>query len=216
MNLKDKLKFGKAIAWSLEDRGDYYIIKCLIDVPATPYLNTSTSTGMVGVDLNVNHIAVANINAIGQCVDAFTLPFNLEGKISGQRAKIIEAEVITLVDYAVKHHKPLAIEKLDTTRSKVSRPYGNRKANRQMSQFAYQKMILAIKSRAEKMGVAVYVVNPAYTSQIGKMKYMKRLGVSIHMAAAYVIARRAMGVFDAYTVFCQNLRVLSDRTIRPK
>jgi hypothetical protein len=25
------------------------------------------------------------------------------------------------------------------------------------------------------------------------MKYMKRLGVSIHMAAAYVIARRAMG-----------------------
>jgi hypothetical protein len=36
-------------------------------------------------------------------------------------------------------------------------------------------------------------VNPAYTSQIGKMKYMKRLGVSIHMAAAYVIARRAMG-----------------------
>ncbi len=62
-----------------------------------------------------------------------------------------------------------------------------------MSQFAYQKMIQAIKSRAEKMGVAVYVVNPAYTSQIGKMKYMKRLGVSIHMAAAYVIARRAIG-----------------------
>ncbi|WP_197274824.1 IS200/IS605 family accessory protein TnpB-related protein, partial [Halolactibacillus sp. JCM 19043] len=166
--------YGKPIAWSLEDHGDYYIVKCLIDVPPAPYLNTSTSTGMIGVDLNVNHIAVANVNAIGQCVDAFTLPFNLEGKTSGQQAKIIEAEVIALVDYAVKQHKPLAIEKLDTTRSKVSRPYGNKKANRRMSQFAYQKMILAIKSRAEKMGVAVYVVNPAYTSQIGKMKYMKR------------------------------------------
>jgi IS605 OrfB family transposase len=193
MNLKDKKKYGKPIGWSLEDHGDYYIVKCLIDVPPAPYLNTSTSTGMVGVDLNVNHIAVANVNDIGQCVDAFTLPFNLEGKTSGQQTKIIEAEVIALVDYAVKHHKPLAIEKLDTTRSKVSRPYGHKKGNRRMSQFAYQKMILAIKSRAEKMGVAVYIVNPAYTSQIGKMKYMKRLGVSIHMAAAYVIARRAMG-----------------------
>ena len=152
MNLKDKKKFGKPIGWSLEDHGDYYIVKCLIDVPATPYLNTSASTGMVGVDLNVNHIAIANVNDIGQCVDAFTLPFNLEGKTSGQAMKIIEAEVIALVDYAVKHHKPLAIEKLDTTRSKVSRPYGRKKANRRMSQFAYQKLIQAIKSRAEKMG----------------------------------------------------------------
>ena len=82
---------------------------------------------MIGVDLNVNHIAVANVNDIGQCVDAFTLPFNLEGKTSGQATKIIEAEVIDLVDYAVKHHKPLAIERLDTTRSKVSRPYGHKK-----------------------------------------------------------------------------------------
>ena len=44
-----------------------------------------------------------------------------------------------------------------------------------MSMFAYNKMISAIKSRAEKMGIAVFEVNPAYTSQIGKMKYMKRL-----------------------------------------
>ena len=54
-------------------------------------------------------------------------------------------------------------------------------------------MISAIKSRAEKMGVAVFEVNPAYTSQIGKMKYMKRFGISIHEAASFVIARRAMG-----------------------
>ncbi|MCQ6282393.1 hypothetical protein [Bacillus sp. EB600] len=43
------------------------------------------------------------------------------------------------------------------------------------------------------MGVAVFEVNPAYTSQIGKMKYMKRFGISIHEAASFVIARRAMG-----------------------
>ena len=89
--------------------------------------------------------------------------------------------------------KPIAIEKLDTTTSKVSNRYGNKKANFKMSMFAYNKMISAIKSRAEKMGIAVFEVNPAYTSQIGKMKYMKRFGISIHEAASFVIARRAMG-----------------------
>ena len=62
-----------------------------------------------------------------------------------------------------------------------------------MAMFAYSKLISAIKNRADKMGVHVYEVNPAYTSQIGKMKYMKRFGMSIHQAASFVIARRAMG-----------------------
>jgi hypothetical protein len=53
-------------------------------------------------------------------------------------------------------------------------------------------MIQAIQSRAEKMGVGVFEINPVFTSQIGKIKYMRRFGISIHQAAAYVIARRAM------------------------
>ncbi len=41
--------------------------------------------------------------------------------------------------------------------------------------------------------IAVFLVNPAYTSQMGKFKYMKPKGLSVHLAAAYVIARRRMG-----------------------
>ncbi|GGN70364.1 hypothetical protein GCM10012290_14100 [Halolactibacillus alkaliphilus] len=44
-----------------------------------------------------------------------------------------------------------------------------------MSEFAYQKMILAIKSRAEKMGVAVYVVNPAYVIARRAMNFKEKL-----------------------------------------
>ena len=36
-------------------------------------------------------------------------------------------------------------------------------------------------------------VNPAFTSQIGKVKYLRRNGLSVHEAAAYTIARRALG-----------------------
>ena len=51
----------------------------------------------------------------------------------------------------------------------------------------------AIDSRAYKTNLYVYKRNPAYTSQIGKLKYMKPLGLSIHTSAAYVIGRRCLG-----------------------
>ncbi|MGM0901744.1 MAG: IS200/IS605 family accessory protein TnpB-related protein [Bacillota bacterium] len=177
----------------LKGYGDYYIFKCIVDVPENKSENFSKSAGMIGVDLNVDHIAWSNVNSIGQLIKSGTLNFSLEGKTSGQITKLIEIEAIALVDIAVRCNKPISLEKLDTTKSKVSGAYGNKKANRKMSMFAYKKLILAIKSRAEKMGVTVFDINPAYTSQIGIMKYMKRFGISIHEAASYVIARRAMG-----------------------
>ena len=47
-------------------------------------------------------------------------------------------------------------------------------------------------------GVKLILVNPAYTSKIGKQKYMKPLKLSVHKAAAYVIARRGQGYTDEY------------------
>jgi IS605 OrfB family transposase len=70
---------------------------------------------------------------------------------------MIEAEAILVVDLAVKLNKPIVIEKLNTTKSKVSHAYGNKKANKKMSMFAYRKLISAIKKRANKMGVAVFM-----------------------------------------------------------
>jgi IS605 OrfB family transposase len=121
------------------------------------------------------------------------LTFSIEGKTSGQITKILEAEAIALVDIAVRKKKPIVLEKLDTTLSKVGNKYGNKKANRMKSMFAYRKMIQAIKSRADKMGVAVIEVNPAYTSISGKLKYMRKFGISIHQAAAFTIGRRGLG-----------------------
>ena len=193
INCKDKKKYGKPIAWSVEDHDDFYIFKCMVDVDHKEHINYSKSDGVVGVDCNVNHFAVSEINSTGQLLSSWTLRFDVLGKTSGQITKIIEAEAIELVNIAHRSNKPIVIEKLNTTNSKLSNSYGNKKANFKLSMFAYNKMNSAIKSRAEKKGIAVFEVNPAYTSQIGKMKYMKRFGISIHEAASFVIARRAMG-----------------------
>ncbi|KYG32536.1 hypothetical protein AZF08_10515 [Bacillus gaemokensis] len=110
---------------------------------------------------------------------------------SGQITKIIEAEAIRLVDLAERYNKPIVIEKLDTTQSRAGDRYGNKRANRMKSLFAYQKMTSAILGRADKRGVAVFQVNPSYTSISGKMKYMRKFGISIHQSAAFTIGRLA-------------------------
>ncbi|WP_243526214.1 IS200/IS605 family accessory protein TnpB-related protein [Bacillus pseudomycoides] len=115
------------------------------------------------------------------------------GKSTGQITKIIEAEAIRLVDLAERYNKLIVIEKLDTTQSKTGDRYGNKRANRMKSMFAHEKMTSAILSRADKRGVAVFQVNPAYTSIAGKMKYMRKFGISIHQSAAFTIGRRGLG-----------------------
>ncbi|MED0856349.1 IS200/IS605 family accessory protein TnpB-related protein, partial [Bacillus pseudomycoides] len=115
------------------------------------------------------------------------------GKSIGQITKIIEVEAVRLVDLAERYNKPIVIEKLDTTQSKTGNRYGNKHANRMRSMFAYEKMTSAILNRADKRGVAVFQVNPAYTSIAGKMKYMRKFGISIHQSAAFTIGRRGLG-----------------------
>ena len=175
VNMPSNLKkeHGDAIAWSVEDHGKYYIFKCILDIPEKANINHSKSDGVLGVVLNVR----------GQLIKSGVFEFDLEGKSSGQATKMIEAETIRLVDLVVKLNKAIVIEKLNTSKSKVSYAYGNKKANKKMSMFAYDRLISAIKTRANKMGVL------AYTS---KINCIKRFGISIHQAASYVIARRAM------------------------
>ena len=190
---KDKKANGKPISWSVEDHGDYYIIKCLLDVEEEVLVNFSTSDGVIGVDCNVDHFAWTDVSKDGNFLESGTFSFTLNKKTNGQSTKILEAEAIALVDVAVQKNKPIVMEDIDTTLSKTGDAYGNKKVNRLKSIFAYRKMAQAIKSRAQKMGVAVLVVNPAYTSITGKLKYMREFGISIHQAASYTIGRKGLG-----------------------
>jgi len=190
---KDKKANGKPISWCVEDHGDYYIIKCLLDVEEEVLVNFSTSGGVIGVDCNVDHFAWTDVSKDGNFLESGTFSFTLNKKTNGQSTKILEAEAITLVDVAIQKNKPIVMEDIDTTLSKTGDAYGNKKANRFKSIFAYRKMAQAIESRAQKMGVAVMVVNPAYTSIIGKLKYMRKFGISIHQAASYTIGRKGLG-----------------------
>lgn len=126
MNCRDKKKNGKPIAWAIEDHGDYYIFKCITDIEVNPQTSYAKSDGVMGIDCNVDHFAIANINAKGQLLTSHALRFDTYNKTSNQITKIIEAEAIEIVCIALKANKPIALEKLNTTTSKVSNPYGKK------------------------------------------------------------------------------------------
>ena len=50
----------------------------------------------------------------------------------------------------------------------------------------------------------IHQVNPAYSSVIGRVKFMERYGLTVHQAAALVLARRMLGCSDAFFENHQN------------
>jgi IS605 OrfB family transposase len=97
------------------------------------------------------------------------------------------------VEYAKKKKKPLVIEKLEFTKKRASLREQGSKLARKLSSFTYSSICTHIHAKANKEQVQVYAVNPAYTSQIGKVKFSHRYGLSIHHGAALAIGRRYLG-----------------------
>ena len=51
---------------------------------------------------------------------------------------------------------------------------------------------------ATVQGVEVIQVNPAYSSVVGRVKFMERYGLTVHQAAGLVLARRYAWLFGAH------------------
>ena len=62
-----------------------------------------------------------------------------------------------------------------------------------LSSFSYGKVKAYFISRGYRQGVEIYQVNPAFSSVIGRVKFMERYGLSVHQAAALALARRSLG-----------------------
>src|SRR5450631_2874373 len=61
---------------------------------------------------------------------------------------------------------------------------------RVLSSLAYTRLAQTVGARAHDAGIEVIEVSAAYSSKIGQQKYARRYGLSVHRAAAFVLARR--------------------------
>ena len=151
-----------------------------MDVPVV----TDRKRGTIGVDLNADHLAVAETNGSGNYVNAWRVPLVTYGKSTHQAEALIGDAVASVVQYAREAGKPVVIEKLDFRQKKAVLEGESRKYSRMLSSFSYGKIKVYFLSRGYRQGVEVHQVNPAYSSVIGRVKFMERYGLSVHQAAA--------------------------------
>ena len=161
----------------------------MMDVPVV----TDRRRGAIGVDLNADHLAVAETDASGNCLNAWRVPLVTYGKSTHQTEALIGNAVAGVVEYARDAGKPIVIEELDFRQKKAVLEGASRRYSRMLSGFSYGKVKAYILSRGYREGVEVHQVNPAYSSVIGRVKFMERYGLSVHQAAALVLARRLLG-----------------------
>ena len=183
---------GQAISYRFKRDGKGWRVFATTNMMDVPVV-TDKGRGVIGVDLNTDHLAVCEADASGNPVNFFSVPLVTYGKSQHQADAIIGDAVASVVEYAREAGKPIVIEKLDFRQKKVALDGHSRKYSRMLSSFSYGKIKACFLSRGYREGVEVHQVNPAFSSVIGRVKFMERYGLSVHQAAALVLARRLLG-----------------------
>ena len=183
---------GQAISYRFKRDGKGWRVLVSTEMMEVP-LVSDRRRGAVGVDLNADHLAVAEIDASGNYLNAWRVPLVTYGKSQHQAEALIGDAVANVVQYAREVGKPIVIEKLDFRQKKSALEGQSRKYSRMLSSFSYGKIKAYFLSRGYREGVEVNQVNPAYSSVIGRVKFMERYGLTVHQAAALVLARRLLG-----------------------
>ena len=183
---------GQAVSYRFKRDGKGWRVFVTTDLEDVPVV-TDKSRGAIGIDLNADHLAVAETDASGNYVHAFRVPLVTYGKSSHQAEALIGDAVARVVGYAKRVGKPIVIERLDFRKKKAVLEGESRRYSRMLSSFSYGKTQVCFLSRGHREGVGIHQENPAFSSVVGRVKFMERYGLSVHQAAALVLARRLLG-----------------------
>ena len=183
---------GQAISYRFKRDGKGWRVLVSTEMMDVPVV-TDRRRGAIGVDLNADHLAAAETDASGNYLNAWRVPLVTYGKNTRQAEALIGDAVASVVQYAREVGKPVVIEKLDFRQKKSALEGESRRYSRMLSSFSYGKIKAYFVSRGYRQGVEVHQVNPAYSSVVGRVKFMERYGLTVHQAAALVLARRLLG-----------------------
>ena len=154
---------------------------------------TDRRLGTIGVDVNVDHLAVSEVDYSGNWLRSWTVPLVTCGKSRKQAEALVGDAVAGIVASAREAGKPLVIENLDFSKKRDALEGESPGRSRMLSSFAYGRIKTYFLSRGYRDGVEVREVNPAFSSVIGRVLFMERYGLSVDQAAALVLARRSLG-----------------------
>ena len=212
--LAEQNKFSYNIRLRKKD-GCHYFVNIEYELPR-PETKITFKNGAIGVDTNVDHLALAETDVKGNLLKVDSLySQRMQFAKKDKRFYDIACLVNQIIDYARSTGKGIVMENLE-----FKPDYSlNKKRNRKFSNFCYRKFLQLLEAKCIQHGIAYKKVNPAFTSIIGKYKYVKMHRITGHQAAAYVIARRGLGFKEKISLFKENresVRIRLARTLEGK
>ena len=196
-NLKDPAykNHGQALTFRLKKDAKGWRLFVTTDIQL-PRPITRKERGVIAVDINSDHLAVVETDRFGNLFHTLNIPLHLHNSSKDKVRAIIGNASAQIIALCEKTQKPLVLENLDFKKKKAQLREQSPSYSRMLSAFAYASVINHLKSRGQIKGIEVHSVNPAFTSLIGRVKFAKRYGITIHLAAALCIGRRFLGVSE--------------------
>ena len=147
--------------------------------------------GCIGIDMNPDSIGWSYVDTEGNLKAHGKIPLEIGLPSGKQQAQIVDA-CLSLANLAICFSCPVVCEELDFAHKKECLGEQSKKYARMMSSWAYSEFFKQLNAILSNRGIELITVNPAYSSIIGLVKYMKMYGLASDEAAALVIARRGM------------------------
>lgn len=185
---QEALEAGVALSYRfLKRENGLWYVQVSFTLPREVYY---PQNGYIGVDVNYGLLAAVVVDRYGNFCGFQQFGFDPEMCSAEQLEAQLSDFVNRIVAQAKDQHKGVSIEKLEFFNKKLQDR--GKKTNRKLHLLSYEIFRELLESRCKKAGVYLKQVNPAYSSVIGRYKYQSYFGISTHVAAAFVVARRAM------------------------
>lgn len=169
--------------------------KWVVAVQFTPnpvnQVSREKTYGCIGIDMNPGSIGWAYVDSEGNLKAKGQIPLQMGLPSGKQQAQIVDT-CLQLAIRATEFECPIVCEELDFSTKKQSLGEKGKKYARMLSGWAYSDFYKQLSSILSNRGIELIAVNPAYSSIIGLVKYLKMYGLASDESAALVIARKAM------------------------
>ena len=170
---------------------------------AVSYENSTIVTrkehGVIGIDFNKGFINVCETDEKGNIVNIEKMKYPF-GKVGITNAGL--ADVISKAcKKAIKTGKSIVAEDLSFEKKKRKAKKAvtptEKERMRMLHLLPYSRYSQILENITFNRKIELIKVNPAYTSRTAEQKFCNRIKLNIHDGAAYVIARRGMGIKDS-------------------
>lgn len=200
--LRDVLRDNASpVTVSVIRRSDRYYLFVTVAVSyESSTIVTRKEHGVIGIDFNKGFVNICETDEKGNIVgvEKMKYPFGKAGTTNAGLADVISR----VCEKAIKTGKSIVVEDLSFERKKRKTKKAvtptEKERMRMLHSLPYSRYSQILENITFNKRIELIKVNPAYTSRTAEQKFCNQMKLNIHDGAAYVIARKGMGIKDKF------------------